>query len=270
MTRRGKAKTRRVVAEYFSFPLNISRIREEYAAKGYFSSGEQTKLQSPDRFSPMEMAGQRGEGDLIPVVSPGPSAVGGELALSQSLLALERGRFNWAAITATNTYDRLFLAEKVRARVPRYTTLFHDRFDSRRPSHGHPLSARDASSSRPIHSTRSHRHGRPRRDGKTGKRVTKISFGNYFEEGIYNATVAHLSDLNLDKTPDLLDYAYPGSGAEGGSGSVGLDQRHWPTQPLSARSRGTRGRLESRTRYQVSRPRRHLRCPAERSYRQRK
>ena len=63
-------------AENFSFPLNISRIREEYAAKGYFSSSEQTKLQSPDRFSPMEMAGQRGEGDLIPVVSPGPSAVG--------------------------------------------------------------------------------------------------------------------------------------------------------------------------------------------------
>ena len=75
--------------EYFSFPLNISRIREEYAAKGYFTSGEPMKLQSPDRFSPMEMAGKRGEGDLIPVVSPGPSAVGGELALSQSLLALE-------------------------------------------------------------------------------------------------------------------------------------------------------------------------------------
>ena len=44
---------------------------------------------------------------------------------------------------------------------------------------------------------------------ETKKRVTKISFGNYFEEGIYNATVAHLSDLKLDKTPDLLDYAYP-------------------------------------------------------------
>ena len=122
MTRRCKNSWAR--AEYFSFPLNISRIREEYAAKGYFSSGEQTKLQSPDRFSPMEMAGQRGEGDLIPVVSPGPSAVGGELALSQSLLALERGRFNWAAITATNTYDRLFLAEKVRApRAPIYDSV---------------------------------------------------------------------------------------------------------------------------------------------------
>ena len=41
---------------------------------------------------------------------------------------------------------------------------------------------------------------------KTRKRGDRdLVQGNNFEEGIYNATIAHLSDLNLDNTPDLLD-----------------------------------------------------------------
>ena len=208
------------MAEYFSFPLNISRIREEYAAKGYFSSGEQTKLQSPDRFSPMEMAGQRGEGDLIPVVSPGPSAVGGELALSQSLLALERGRFNWAAITATNTYDRLFLAEKVRAACPdiRLCFMTASTLDVHHTATPY-LRGTIVCSTYPLDPVSQTWTASPgwQEWRETKKRVTKISFGNYFEEGIYNATVAHLSDLKLDKTPDLLDYAYPAAAPKEGA-----------------------------------------------------
>ena len=203
--------------EYFSFPLNISRIREEYAARGYFSSGEQTKLQSPDRFSPMEMAGQRGEGDLIPVVSPGPSAMGGELALSQSLLAIERGRFNWAAITATNTYDRLFLAEKVRGACPdiRLCFMTASTLDVHHTATPY-LRGTIVFSTYPLDPISQTWTASPGWQG-TRKRVTKISFGNYFEEGIYNATVAHLSDLELDKTPDLLDYAYPAAAPQKGA-----------------------------------------------------
>ena len=191
-------------AENFSFPLNISRIREEYAAKGYFSSGEQTKLQSPDRFSPMEMAGQRGEGDLIPVVSPGPSAMGGELALSQSLLAIERGRFNWAAITATNTYDRLFLAEKVRAACPdiRLCFMTASTLDVHHTATPY-LRGTIVFSTYPLDPISQTWTASPgwQEWSKTRKRVTKISFGNYFEEGIYNATVAHLSDLETGQDP---------------------------------------------------------------------
>jgi hypothetical protein len=207
-------------AENFSFPLNISRIRDAYAAKGYFNSNEPMKLQLPDRFSPMEMAGQRGEGDLIPVVSPGPSAVGGELALSQSLLALERGRFNWAAISATNTYDRLFLAEKLRDACPdvRLCFMTASTLDVHHTATPY-LRGTIVCSTYPLDPVSQTWTASPGWQDwkKTRKRVTKISFGNYFEEGIYNATVAHLSDLKLDKTPDLLDYAYPGATSETGA-----------------------------------------------------
>jgi len=202
--------------EFFLFPLNISRIREEYAAKGYFSSNEPVKLQSPDRLSPMEMAGPRGERDLIPVVSPGPSAVGGDLALSQTLLALERGRFNWVGILATNTYDRLFLAEKVRTACPDIRLCFStastlDVHHTVTPY----LRGTIVASTYPLDPVAQTWTASP--GWREGKRVAQLSFGNYYEEGIYNATIAHLSDLKLDTTPDLLDYAYPGAASKTGA-----------------------------------------------------
>jgi|GEM_PF-2119609 len=198
------------LTEFFSFPLNISRIREEYAAKGYFSSNERVKLQSPDRLSPLEMAGVRGQHDLIPVVSPGPSAVGGELALSQTILALERGHFNGVGIVATNPYDRLFLAEQVRLACPN-TRLYLASASTLYAHHTATPYLRGAiiASTYPLDPVSQTWTASPGwRDVKLG--VAQLSFGNDYDEGIYNATIAHLSDLKLDKTPDLLDYAYPG------------------------------------------------------------
>ena len=196
--------------EYFSFPLNISQIREEYAAKGYLRSKEPMKLQSPERLTPLEMAGQHGDHDLIPTVTPGPSAVGGELALSQILLALERGRFSWVGIVATNPYDRLFLAEKVRESCPD-VRLF---FTSASTLYVHHtvvpyLRGTLIASTYPLDPDSQTWTASPGWSEPRGKN-NRVAFGNYYEEGIYNATVAHLDNLNLDDTPNFLDYAYPG------------------------------------------------------------
>ena len=61
--------------DYYAFPLNISQIREEYAAKGFTRSNEPMNLPSPDRLSPLEMVGAPGE----PRPHPGrhAGAVGG-------------------------------------------------------------------------------------------------------------------------------------------------------------------------------------------------
>ena len=154
--------------------------------------------------------------------------------------------------------------------MPRYTTLFHDRFDSRRPSHGHPLSARDDRlfdlSARPGLADLVGLAGMARLVEEQKKRVTKIWFGNYFEEGIYNATIAHLSDLNLDGTPSFLDYGYPAAAPKkGGVPSVWISvigQRSlYPltVQPENPRKTGKTVPMR------VSRPRRYVHCPAERT-----
>lgn len=212
-TQDSKSSTKGGRAEFFSFPLNISRIREEYAAKGFFSSNEPMKLQSPNRLSPLEMAGVRGQHDLIPVVSPGPSAVVGELALSQIILALERGHFNWVAILATNPYDRLFLAEQVRLACSD-TRLYLVSASTLYAHHTATPYLRGAivASTYPLDPVSQTWTASP--GWRAGNPVAQLSFGNDYDEGIYNATIAHLSDLKLDKTPDLLDYAYPGADSE--------------------------------------------------------
>lgn len=202
--------------QFFSFPLNISQIREEYASKGYLRANEPMKLQSPERLSPLEMVGVQGKHDLIPVVSPGPTATGGEMILSQILVALERGRFDWVGIVATNPYDRLFLAEKVRDSCPDVrlfftmpTTLYthHTAVPYLRGSiiaTTYPLDPETQTWT-------------PSPGWRSGKKVARLAFGNHYEEGIYNAAVAHLADLKLDDNPDFLDYAHPAENSPAGS-----------------------------------------------------
>jgi hypothetical protein len=196
--------------DYFGFPLNISQIREEYATKGYLGSKEPLKLQSPERLTPLEMAGRHGDRDLVPVVTPAPSAVGGEMSLSQLLMALERGRYTWVGINATNRYDRLFLAEKVREACPNARLFFVGASTLFAHHTAVPyLRGTLVASPYPLDPDTQSWTASP--GAINGERLTRLAFGTFYEQGIYNATVAHLADMRLDDTPGLLDYAYPGS-----------------------------------------------------------
>ena len=202
---------RREDIDYYAFPLNISRIREEYAARGFTRSNEPMNLPSPDRLSPLEMVGRQGSRDLVPIVTPGPSAVEGELILSQILLELERRRYEWVGVVATNAYDRLFLRRRSASPVPTRGCSRPSRVRSTsttRPS----LTSGGCSSPRRTRSPSAARIGSPPRARTRTEAFTRVGFGNYFEEGVYNATVAHLAELELDDTPDLLDYGFPGAG----------------------------------------------------------
>jgi hypothetical protein len=203
------SKTSNGDTDYFGFPLNISQIREEYATKGFLGSKEPLKLQSPERLTPLEMAGRQGDRDLVPVVTPAPSAVGGEMSLSQLLMALERGRYTWVGINATNRYDRLFLAEKVRVACPN-ARLFFVGASTLFAHHTAVPYLRGALVASPYPLDPDTQAWTASPGAVNGERVTRLAFGTFYEQGIYNATVAHLADMGLDETPGLLDYAYPG------------------------------------------------------------
>ena len=104
--------------------MGISRIRQEYTAKGYYQPNEPLRLAAPERLSLQSMTGQVGDRDLPPVYSPGTAAVEGDMALAQMLQEMERGRYRWIGILATNPYDRLFLAYKVRQICPEARLTF--------------------------------------------------------------------------------------------------------------------------------------------------
>src|SRR5262249_49883692 len=153
--------------------------------------------------------------DLVPVVTPAPSAVSGEINLSQLLMALERGRYTWVGINATNPHDRLFLAEKVRVACPNARLLL----SNASTLYSHPslvpyLRGTVVVSSYPLDPDTQTWTASP---GVLDKAVSRVAFGNFYEEGVYNATVAHIADMNLVPQPSFLDYAYPGrvpNGAE--------------------------------------------------------
>ena len=124
---------------------------------------------------------------------------------------MERLRYPWIGIAATNPHDQLFLAYKVRQVCPdarlcftTATSLFthHDIVPYLRGSlvaSTYPLNLATQSWTGPA---------------KRGR----VGFAYDFTQGIYNATVAHLADLNLllhpDRPPPFLDCSFPGEAGD--------------------------------------------------------
>ena len=108
---RTKAKVDpRVQVDFYVFPMNISRLREEYTARGYYQSNEPIWLSAPERLSLQAMTGKVGDRDLMPYFTPSPTAVEGDMMLTQMLQDMERSRYPWIGIFATNPHDRMPLS----------------------------------------------------------------------------------------------------------------------------------------------------------------
>ena len=199
----------------YVFPMNISRLREEYTARGYYQSNEPIWLSAPERLSLQAMTGKMGDRDLMPNFTPSSTAVEGDTILTQMLQEVERLRYPWIGIVATNPHDQLFLAYKVRQVCPNArlsftaaTSLFTHR------DIVPYLRGSLVASTYPLYLgtqswTASMKHGQR-------ARVPRVGFSYDFAEGIYNATVAHLAELdpNSPSPPAFLDYRFPGGAEE--------------------------------------------------------
>jgi len=209
------------VLDVFSFPMGISRIRREYTAKGYYRPNEPLRLASPERLSLQAMTGRTGDRDLMPVFSPGTAAVEEELVLAQILQELERGHYTTIGIVATNVYDQLFLAYKVRQVCPDARLTFTS--SSSLSTHHDIVAYLRGSlvvSTYPLQLANQSRSPAPAVGESDVVKVPRVGFPHYYSEGIYNATVANLaemvhSDDQLDQVrPALLDYRFPGDTEE--------------------------------------------------------
>ena len=211
-----------VKRDVFSFPMGISRIRQEYTARGYYQPNEPLRLAAPERLSLQSMTGPAGDRDLMPVFSPGTAAIEGELGLSQILQELERGRYSTIGILATNAYDRLFLAYKVRQACPDARLTFV--LSSSLYSHHDIVPYLRGSlvvSTYPLQLANQSWSPAPAFEKDKNVRVPRIGFPHFESEGVYNATVANIADMLPHKDPArppaLLDYGFPGKGGADGS-----------------------------------------------------
>jgi len=195
----GGDDTDNVVIDRFTVPMGISRIRQEYTARGYYQGKEPIRLAAPEQLSLQAMTGKPGDRDLVPVYSKGTTAVEAELELTEIFKHLEQGRYDTVGILTTNAYDALFLAYKVREACPNVRLSFtsstsilahHDIVPYTRGS--------IVASSYPPNLSNQLR--------TTAGQYNRIGFQSYFAEGVYNAALANLAELWGSKDFELLDY----------------------------------------------------------------
>ncbi len=207
--------------DLFAFPMGISRIRQEYTARGYYQPNEPIRLAAPERLSLQSMTGRTGDRDLMPAFSPGTAAVEGEVVLSQILQELERGRYTTIGIVATNVYDQLFLAYKLRQVCPDARLTF----TSSSTLYFHPdivpyLRGSLVVSTYPLQLANQSWSPGLKVGDESLVRVPRIGFPHDNSEGIYNATLANLAKMlpaDGQSRPALLDYGFPGKGGADGS-----------------------------------------------------
>ena len=205
----------RFQVDTYVFPMNISRLREEYTARGYYQSNEPTWLSAPERLSLQAMTGKGGDRDLMPNFTPSPTAVEREMILTQMLQEVERLRYPWIGIVATNPHDQLFLAYKVRqvCRCARLNFMAATSLFTHRDIVPY-LRGSLVTSTYPLY-LGTQPWTAPMQPAQRA-RVPRVGFSDDFTEGIYNATVAHLAELDPDSPspPALLDYRFPGGAEE--------------------------------------------------------
>ena len=138
------------------------------------------------------------------------------MLLAQTLQELERGRYSVIGIIATNDYDRLFLASRVREFCPDARLSFtastclythHDMVPYLRGSL--------VASTYPLQLANQQWAPAPKTKDEDLKVLPRkvpphVAFPHDNVEGIYNAVLANLSEMMNRRNPPLLDYSFPG------------------------------------------------------------
>ena len=103
---------------HFQFPLNISQVQETSDQLSQQDSATSTiPWQGRDRV-PIPVTPEHNAKDLPRWQTPLKSAVAAELVLDQILEAIAGEGIPYVAISASDVYDAIFLAEQINERVP--------------------------------------------------------------------------------------------------------------------------------------------------------
>lgn len=193
------------VGEDFIFPLQVSEIRKAYVKRGLLRAEDLAGSEAPERLPiPPDEAGT--PQDLPRSFTPASSAALDEMALTQILTTISHRRYQAVGILASNPFDTVFLARRVRRFCPNLR-IFTNQADLvfARPQNVTDLRGMLVASTYSLYPANqwiSTSYGaRPH-----------VLFSNQGAQGLYNAVTAHLWEMGVadhHSGPQLLEFAPP-------------------------------------------------------------
>ena len=189
-------------ARIFPFPLHISRLR--------FAAAAQPTRQADNRprFLTLPLGEPGVATDQIPSLTPQSTSASVELVLDNILDTIVREHITTVGLLATDTRDKLFLAEQIARRDSRVRLFtFESDLLYTHPDYGPYLRGMIVASTYPLFS---------QVQGWTTATTREIQFPTSNVQGVYNAFIALFRQqlMNLSEDVDPLDYRTPLTGAE--------------------------------------------------------
>jgi len=189
------------------FPMNISRLR---ASAQSVKPGAADPWALPSRFRPLAMEEPGSPTDQLPILSPKTTASYMELALAGLLQTLSREGIGTVALMATDSRDKLFLAQQINEYSPD-VSIFTVESDSIyvHPDYSPYLRGTLVASTYGLFNA-NQRWSYPYKGS-----ALRLQFAMGSAQGIYNATLA-LLDYTVDGSPispdapPLVEYGLPG------------------------------------------------------------
>jgi hypothetical protein len=192
-------------ANEFIFPLQVSEVRKAYEKEGLLRGGKLDSTAAPERLViPPDESGPTD--DLPRAFTPASSAAIDEMALTQVLTTISHRRYLAVGIVATNPFDLVFLARRVRRFSPN-VRLFAIQADLlfARPENAGDLRGMLIGSTYSLY---------PANQWITTSygATPRVPFSDHGGQGLYNAVVAHLWEMviiDAPQGPPLLEFALP-------------------------------------------------------------
>ncbi len=188
-------------ARIFPFPLHISRLRFAAAALAT------RPADSRPRFLTLPLGEPGTATDQIPSLTPQSTSASVELVLDNILDTIIREHITTVGLLATDTRDKLFLAEQIARRDSRVRLFtFESDILYTHPDYGPYLRGMIVASTYPLFS---------QVQGWTTATNREIQFPTSNVQGVYNAFIALFRQrlMNLSEDVDPLDYRTPLVGA---------------------------------------------------------
>jgi hypothetical protein len=177
------------------FPLHISQVRYNYTRE-QLARLESLGMPRSSRLLPFPRDEEADlETDVLPVQAPPLTAALNDMILSNILTIIAKHRIRYVGIVATDTRDRIFLANLVRDRCPDVQLFMTvPELLLAHPDYSYALRGTVIGSTYPLHLGMRHRIEDP-------PRAPGLLFASQSTQGYYNAALVH-----LDKTERMIDY----------------------------------------------------------------
>jgi hypothetical protein len=180
------------------FPLHISQVRYNYTRE-QLARLESLGLPRSSRLLPFPRDEEAdAETDVLPVQAPPLTAALNDMILSDILSTIAKERIQYVGVVATDTRDRIFLANLLRDRCPDVQLFMTvPELLLAHPDYSYALRGTIIGSTYPLHLEGQRRP----HDSEHSRDPPRLLFATQSTQGYYNAGLVH-----LDKPERMIDY----------------------------------------------------------------